>query len=269
MTHERTSPPAVLAIGGHDPGGGAGIQADIESITANGCHVTTVVTCLTVQDSCNLSDLQPVSPTSVQAQVEAVMNDCPVKVIKIGLIGDPAIATMLADILHAHPQIPLVFDPVLAAGGGKDLATRTLMEIIVARLLPRCTLITPNSPEARRLCGADLPLELAARELLARGAKAVLITGTHEQTQQVSNRLYDVTGLLDVSEWERLPGEYHGSGCTLASAIAAGLARGLPLLQAVRQGQAFTWQSLQQGFRSGRCQNIPNRLYAIRRLNDE
>jgi hydroxymethylpyrimidine/phosphomethylpyrimidine kinase len=258
----------VLAIGGHDPGGGAGVQADIESIAANACHATTVVTCLTVQDSCNLSALHPVSPASVRAQIKAVMEDCPVRVIKIGLIGDPAIAFDLARILLDHPQIPVVLDPVLAAGGGRDLATQALVEIIVDQLLPRCSLITPNSLEARRLCRAELPLELAARELLTKGAKAVLITGTHEQTREVSNRLYDASGLLDSLEWERLPGEYHGSGCTLASAIAAGLARGLPLRDAVREGQSFTWRSLQQGFGSGRCQTLPNRLHAIRRLQN-
>ncbi|MGD8591108.1 MAG: hydroxymethylpyrimidine/phosphomethylpyrimidine kinase [Chromatiales bacterium] len=266
MNAERSQLPVVLAIGGHDPGGGAGIQADIESIAANGCHATTVVTCLTVQDSCNLSALHPVSPASVRAQIKAVMQDCPVRVIKIGLIGDPAIASDLAKFLHDHPQIPVVMDPVLAAGGGQNLATETLLDIIVDQLLPRCSLITPNSPEARRLCRSDLSLELAARHLLEKGAKAVLITGTHEQTRQVSNRLYDVSGLLDSLEWERLPGEYHGSGCTLASAIAAGLGRGLPLREAVRQAQSFTWRSLQQGFRSGRCQTLPNRLHAIRRL---
>jgi hydroxymethylpyrimidine/phosphomethylpyrimidine kinase len=265
MQHAQSTPPIVLAIGGHDPGGGAGIQADIESISANGCHATTVVTCLTVQDSCNLSALQPVSPASVRAQMEAVLNDCPVAVIKIGLIGDPAIAFALVRVLDAYPRIPVVFDPVLAAGGGRNLANRALVEIIVDQLLPRCSLITPNSPEARRLCQADLPLETAARLLLSKGTKAVLITGTHEQSGPVSNRLYNTSGLLDASEWERLPDEYHGSGCTLTSAIAAGLARSLPLLDAVRQGQAYTWHSLQQGFRSGRCQRLPNRLYATRR----
>jgi hydroxymethylpyrimidine/phosphomethylpyrimidine kinase len=269
MPHERSEPPVILAIGGHDPGGGAGIQADIESITANGCHATTVVTCLTVQDSCNLSALQPVSPASVRAQIDAVLNDCPIRVIKIGLIGDPEIALALTKILYQQPQIPVVLDPVLAAGGGRDLATQALVEIIVDQLLPRCSLITPNSQEARRLCRADLSLELAARHLLAKGTEAVLITGTHEQGRLVNNRLYNTTGLLDSSEWERLPGEYHGSGCTLASAIAAGLARGLPLIEAVRQGQSFTWRSLQQGFRSGRCQSLPNRLYEIRRLHNE
>ena len=265
MSNKLPSLPIILAIGGHDPGGGAGIQADIESIAANGCHAATVVTCLTVQDSCNLRALQPVPADSVAAQAEAVLADCRVATIKIGLIGDSAIAAALVSLLTSHPEIPVVFDPVLAAGGGRDLANQTLLEIISNQLLPLCRLITPNSPEARRLCHSDLPLETAARKLLSKGAKAVLITGTHEKTRQVTNRLYDSTGLLDASHWERLPGEYHGSGCTLASAVAAGLARGLPLLDAVRQGQMYSWRSLQQGFRSGRCQALPNRLFTIRR----
>lgn len=265
MHKELPSLPIVLAIGGHDPGGGAGIQADIESIAANGCHAATVVTCLTVQDSCNLSALHPMPAGSVTAQAEAVLADCRVATIKIGLIGDAAIAAALVSLLKSYPEIPVVFDPVLAAGGGRDLANRILLEIIGNQLLPLCSLITPNSPEARRLCHADLPLEDAAQKLLAKGAKAVLITGTHEQTQKVTNLLYDTSGLLDASHWERLPGEYHGSGCTLTSAIAAGLAHGLPLLEAVRQGQAYSWQSLQQGFRSGRCQALPNRLFEIRK----
>jgi hydroxymethylpyrimidine/phosphomethylpyrimidine kinase len=256
--------PIVLAIGGHDPGGGAGIQADIESIAANGCHATTVVTCLTVQDSCNLRALQPVATASVKAQAEAVLADCQIAAIKLGLLGNTAIAMDLVSVLRAHPEIPIVFDPVLATGGGQDLASQTLLDVIRNDLLPLCSLITPNSLEARRLCLTDLPLETAAQSLLSQGAKAVLITGTHEQTPQVSNLLFDASGLRDVSNWQRLPGAYHGSGCTLASAIAAGLARGLPLLDAVRAGQAYSWQCLNNGFRSGRCQALPNRLFAIR-----
>jgi hydroxymethylpyrimidine/phosphomethylpyrimidine kinase len=209
--------------------------------------------------------VQPVPADSVTAQAEAVLADCQVAVIKIGLIGDAVIAAALISLLQSRPEIPVVLDPVLTAGGGRDLANQTLLEIISNQLLPLCSLITPNSPEARRLCHADLPLEDAARKLLSKGAKAVLITGTHENTNQVTNRLYDRTGLLDASHWERLPGEYHGSGCTLTSAIAAGLARGLSLLEAVRKGQAYSWQSLQQGFHGGRCQALPNRLFAIRR----
>lgn len=257
--------PMVLAIGGHDPGGGAGIQADIESITANGCHPATVITCLTVQDSCNLSSLHPLKPAQMIAQAEAVLADCRVDAIKIGLIGDPLLAQALASLLKKHQGIPVVFDPVLATGGGNDLASDRLLEIIRNELLPYCSLITPNSPEARRLCGADLPLDECARTLLAGGVKSVLITGSHEQTSTVSNRLYDDSGLLDESHWERLPGEYHGSGCTLAAAITAGVARGCSLLEAVRQGQSYSWESLKQGFRNGRCQSLPNRLYKLGR----
>jgi hydroxymethylpyrimidine/phosphomethylpyrimidine kinase len=265
MKQKTQTLPIVLAIGGHDPSGGAGIQADIESIAANGCHATTVVTCLTVQDSCDVSSLHPAPPDQVRAQAEAVFADCHVGAIKLGLMGDAAIAETLISLLQNHPEIPLVLDPVLAAGGGSELASRALLDVILTGLLPLCSLITPNSIEARRLTDADLSLEASAQALLSAGTEAVLITGTHEETMTVSNRLYDESGLLDESHWERLPGEYHGSGCTLASAIAAGLARGLPLVESVRRGQAYSWQSLKQGFRSGRCQSLPDRLFALQR----
>jgi hydroxymethylpyrimidine/phosphomethylpyrimidine kinase len=264
MHDNRPRFPIVLAIGGHDPGGGAGIQADIETVAANGCHAKTVVTCVTVQDSCNLNDLTTMPASLVRDQVDAVLGDAPIAAIKIGLLGDVEIATTLAALLVDLPDIPLVLDPVLAAGGGTNLAPQTLVEVIVDHLLPLCSLITPNSQEARRLCRADLPLDAAAQRLIAAGARAALITGTHELTEQVENRLYDRNGLVDVSRWERLSGEYHGSGCTLAAAITAGLAVGKPLLEAVRHAQAYSWQSLKQGFRSGRCQFLPDRLFALR-----
>lgn len=257
--------PLVLAIGGHDPGGGAGIQADIESIGANNCHAATVVTCLTIQDSCDLTSLHPVDPGQLIAQAEAVFGDCRIDAIKIGLLGDPTIAQALVTLLEKHPVPPVIFDPVLATGAGSDLASEKLLEVIRYQILPLCRLITPNSLEARRLCGVDSSLDECARMLLTYGVKSVLITGAHEQATTVCNRLYDQTGLLDESHWERLPGEYHGSGCTLAAAIAALLARGVPLSEAVRQGQAYSWQSLKQGFRNGRCQSLPNRLYKLRR----
>lgn len=256
----------VLAIGGHDPGGGAGIQADIESITANGCHAATVITAITVQDSCNLNDLHPVHPRQLTAQAKAVLEDCRVSVIKIGLVGDSRLAKALISVLKRYPSIPVVFDPVLATGGGNDLANDELLEIIRQQLLPLCSLVTPNSPEARRLCGStDLSLDECAQNLLAKGTQSVLITGTHEKTTHVLNRLYDRKGLLETTEWERLPGEYHGSGCTLAAAIAAALAHGLPLIDAVRQAQRYSWESLKHGFKIGRCQSLPNRLYRLER----
>jgi hydroxymethylpyrimidine/phosphomethylpyrimidine kinase len=224
-----------------------------------------VITCITVQDSCKLSALTPLPETGIIDQAEAVLADCRVAAIKLGLLGHSTVASALGQLLRDHPDIPVVLDPVLATGAGQDLASQSLLEVILEQLLPLCTLITPNSLEARRLCRADLPLAEAARRLLSTGLEAVLITGTHEDTERVSNHLYHRTGLYKASDWDRLPGEYHGSGCTLAAAIAARLAGGMHLPEAVQQGLAFTWKSLQKGFRSGRCQAIPDRLFALER----
>ncbi|WP_177418556.1 bifunctional hydroxymethylpyrimidine kinase/phosphomethylpyrimidine kinase [endosymbiont of Lamellibrachia barhami] len=252
--------PVVLAIGGHDPGGGAGIQADIEAVGANGCHCATAITCLTLQDSCDVQAVMPLPAKQVIAQAETVLNDCQVSVVKIGLLGDAAIARAIAELLQELENIPVVLDPVLAAGGGTLLTTENLLSTIRQQLLPLCTLITPNSLEVRRLSPHEASLEQCARTLLETGVEHVLITGTHEQSDRVTNRLYDKTGLLNQADWQRLPGEYHGSGCTLAAAIAANMASGRDLLEAVNNAQQYTWNSLLNGFRSGRCQSLPDRL---------
>ncbi len=260
MNNSSRKLPVVLAIGGHDPGGGAGIQADIEAVGANGCHCATAITCLTLQDSCNVQAVMPLPAKQVIAQAEAVLNDCLVSVIKIGLLGDTVTASAIADLLKEHEDIPVVLDPVLAAGGGTPLATESLLSTIRQQLLPLCALVTPNSPEARRLAPHAESLEQCARTLLKTGVEHVLITGAHEQSDRVTNRLYDKTGLLTDADWRRLPGEYHGSGCTLAAAIAANMASGRDLPEAVNNAQQYTWKSLRDGFRSGRCQSLPDRL---------
>lgn len=250
----------VLSIGGHDPCGGAGIQADSEAITALGCHATSAITCLTVQDTCNVQHLAPVDPGLVIAQAEAVLSDLTVSAIKIGLIGDGAIAHELASLLERYPTIPTILDPILAAGGGTDLASGQLEQRLLEELLPQIDLLTPNSEEARRLTGLE-PLDECAQALLERGCRHVLITGTHEQRDMVINGLYGPNGLMADWEWERLPGEYHGSGCTLAAAISALLARGFTLVDAVREGQEYAWQALAHGRQLGQGQLLPNRLY--------
>jgi hydroxymethylpyrimidine/phosphomethylpyrimidine kinase len=147
--------------------------------------------------------------------------------------------------------VPLVVDPVLASGRGEPLASEALIATLLEFIMPRATLATPNSLEARRLGGA--------RALLDRGCRYVLVTGTHEQTSDVVNTLYDASGKVREDRWPRLPGSYHGSGCTLASACAANLAHGVPMADAVRAAQEFTWQSLSAGFRPADGQFIPRR----------
>lgn len=254
------SRPVVLCFSGHDPSGGAGIQADIETLFSHACHAAGVITCLTEQDSRNVKKLLPQSADDVISQAETVLADFKVAAIKIGLIGDAAVAQAIAEIILLCPGVPVVLDPVLAAGGGTDMAGRQLIDTIVEQLLPLTTLLTPNSVEARRLSQLE-DLDACAAWLQNHGAQQVLITGTHEQSELVQNRLYMPDGLQETFSWERLPHSYHGSGCTLASACAALLARGLDVFTAVNEAQEFTWQALAAGYRPGQGQYNPNRLF--------
>ncbi len=254
-------PPVVLCLSGHDPTGGAGVQADIETVTALGCHATSVITCLTRQDTRNVFGLIPQDPENFRQQVETLLEDVPVAAIKIGLIGTAALAETIAGILNQHPDVPVVLDPVLAAGGGAPLADEQLLDAIRQHLLPLTTVLTPNSLEARRL--ADLvDLDGCAHWLLARGCRYALITGGHEDRADVINTLYSAS-LHEPFRWQRLPHEYHGSGCTLAAAVAAYLARGANPMAAAHEAQRFTWHALEAGFRPGQGQYVPRRVAAV------
>jgi hydroxymethylpyrimidine/phosphomethylpyrimidine kinase len=271
MCSESNSLPVVLAIGGHDPSGGAGIQADIEALAANGAHAVTLITCLTLQDSCNIHELHPVKPELLHRQAELLLADTTPSAIKIGLLGNADIASVVAGLLRNQPNIPVILDPILAAGGGADLAASDLLRTLREELLPRCDLITPNIPEAIRLSGleTEAALQACARHLLKLGPRAVLITGTHDPqaADEINHHLFSAEDKIKTTRNPRLPGEYHGSGCTLAAAITAYLARGLSLEQAVNRGLDFTWQSLRHAFHSGRCQATPDRLFHLFRLS--
>jgi hydroxymethylpyrimidine/phosphomethylpyrimidine kinase len=255
--------PLVLAIGGHDPCGGAGLQADIEAIAANGCRALSVVSALTTQDTCGVYEVYPQAPEQILRQCRILLEDSPVCAIKIGLLGDAEIAVAIAQLLAEQEEIPVVLDPVLASGSGSALADRALREAILNTLSPYCQVMTPNSPEARALSGLDT-LDDCARRLIDSGCASVMITGAHETTDAVSNRLYDAEGLLLQRDWPRLPNSFHGSGCTLASAFAAGLAKQMSLSEAADKAQDYAWRSLYHGFKAGRCQHTPNRFYALR-----
>jgi hydroxymethylpyrimidine/phosphomethylpyrimidine kinase len=255
---QHRSRPVLLCLGGHDPVGGAGIQADIETIAALGGHAATVVTCLTVQDSRNVRRLEAVSSAMLREQAEAVLGDMAVAAVKIGLIGSAALVPVIAELLRRHPDLPVVLDPVLAAGGGTELAGADLLAAIREQLLPRTTLITPNLAEAQRLTGATEP-DACADALLAAGCQAVLLTGADSagDAPEVLNRLYRPGQRTEHWHWPRLPHSYHGSGCTLAAACACLLAQGLALTEAAAQAQAFTDAALRAGWRPGHGQHLP------------
>ncbi len=264
-------PPIVLTFAATDPSGGAGLQADLLTIASMGCHPLSVVTAVTIQDTSGVDDSFPIDAEWVADQARAVLEDMPVDAFKIGLLGSVENITAIAEIISDYPDIPLVFDPVLASGRGDELANEDMLDAMTELLLPQSTIITPNSIEARRLVAhgdevedENLDLGECAKLLLQKGCEYVLVTGTHERTPKVINTLYSERGTVRSDTWPRLPGIYHGSGCTLASAIAALLANGLPMDEAVKEAQEFTWQALQYGFRPGMGQHIPDRLFWAR-----
>ncbi len=259
MQSKKTAP-IVLSIAGHDPCGGAGIQADIEAIAAGGGRAATVISCLTIQDTSNVYGVAPTPVELMEQQANSVLSDLPVAVIKIGLLGSAETAAHVAALIQDHPSIPVVLDPVLAAGGGSELASQDLIRVLRTQIMPRVLLATPNSVEARRLTGEE-NLEQAAQQLLDLGCKNVLLTGTHEPGGNVVNRLYSSDCETVSWRWPRLEGEYHGSGCTLASAVAVRLARGLSMRQAVERAQRYTWEALSEAERPGRGQALPTRLH--------
>lgn len=264
------TPPIVLAFAASDPSGGAGIQADLLTIAAMGCHPLSVITAITVQDSLGVEDIFPLDPEWVMDQARTVLEDMPVAAFKIGMLGSVENIAAIAEIVADYPDIPLILDPVLASGRGDELASENMIAALTDMLIPQTTLLTPNSMEARRLTRDedndedDPSLDDCASRLISLGCEFVLITGTHENAPQVINTLYGDGGVLASNAWQRLPGSFHGSGCTLASAVAASIAHGLDILDATKDAQDFTWHTLQAGFRPGMGQFIPDRLFWAR-----
>lgn len=260
-----STPPVILCLSGHDPTGGAGIQADIESVRAMGAHPATLVTALTAQDSRNVAGVYPQDPEAFMAQGLLLLRDFQVEAIKIGLLGSYKIARKVVELLDIAGPVPVVLDPVLAAGGGTDLAGDQLMTVLRQEILPKATWITPNVPEARRLTGRQDLAECADR-LMRMGARNILITGTHEGGDAVINRWFGAHGVTEWN-WPRLPHEYHGSGCTLAAALAAGLASGRGNSEAAIAAQSFAYASLEKAYPLGNGQWFPGRSGIIQQTD--
>jgi hydroxymethylpyrimidine/phosphomethylpyrimidine kinase len=267
--------PIVLVFAATDPSGGAGIQADILTLSSMGCHPLPVITAVTIQDTMGVEDVLPIDAEWVADQARCVLEDMAVTVFKVGLLGSVEAIAAIAEVVSDYPDIPLVLDPVLASGRGDELASEDVISAMRELLIPQTTLITPNSLEARRLAQDDSnedddpDLNECARRLLNLGCEYVLVTGTHENTAQVVNTLHDQQGVVRSDSWQRLPGIFHGSGCTLASAAAATIANGLGVPEAVRDAQEYTWQTLKFAYRTGMGQLIPDRLFWAREEEPE
>ena len=251
--------PVVLCIAGHDPSGGAGIQADIEAVAAQGGHAATVVTALTDQDTRNAYAVMPVENAQVRRHVERVFADMSVAAVKIGLLGSAETAHAVSACLAERTGTPIVLDPVIRAGGGGELADAALVAAL-HELMPQATVTTPNVQELRRLAPeTNSPGEAAAALPIAAGGY-LLVTGGDEPGRTIVNRLYAGGREIRRFDWPRLPHAYHGSGCTLSSAIAALLARAVAPVEAIETAQRYTWHCLERAHRPGRGQHIPARL---------
>ena len=250
--HAAQLPPAVLAFAASDPTGGAGVQADLLTLAALGCHPLSVLTALTAQDTHGVEAVLAIDSRWITRQARRVLSDIPPRAFKLGVLGSAANADAVAEIVSAYPKVPLVVDPVLASGRGDGLAVDDVASVLLGKILPLATVATPNVPESDSLGGV--------RAILHAGCRYVLVTGTHDETPEVINRLHDASGIIAEERWQRLPGSYHGSGCTLASAVAAFLAHGHTVVEACRLAQAFTWQSLERAIRPGSGQFIPLRV---------
>lgn len=265
-------PPLVLTFAASDPSGGAGVQADLLTLASMGCHPLSVITALTVQDSLGVEGVLPIDSDWVADQARCLLEDMPVDAFKIGVLGSVENIAAIAEIVSDYPDVPLILDPVLASGRGDELANDDMTRALRELLLPQTTILTPNSHEVRRLAESEdddeRTLEQCAAKLIETGCEFVLVTGTHESTPQVVNTLYGKSGVVRTDTWPRLPGSYHGSGCTLASAIAAMLANGLDLPDAVREAQEYTWQALAKAYRPGMGQFLPDRLFWAREESD-
>lgn len=255
------SKPTCLVFAGHDPSGGAGVQADIEALASVSCHAVTVLTGLTVQDTSNVYAVTPAEVTALIEQARAVLADIPIQAIKIGMVPSAEVAEAIHTLLRDYFDVPVILDPVVRAGGGGQLQDEETQAALRTLLFPLTTVLTPNSPEARQFAAGADTLDACGMALLETGCEYVLITGGHESGDQVCNRLYGNNRCLETFNWPRLSGEYHGSGCTLSSSIAGLLAHGKEPLTAVRHAQQFTWDSLNHATRIGQGQLKPNRFY--------
>lgn len=241
----------VLVLAGSDSSGGAGLQADVKTVMALGGYATTAVTAVTVQDTTGVKSVWPVPTEAIEAQARAVLDDIGADAIKTGMLGAVETVELVAKLLDgAAAGIPAVIDPVMSAKGGAALLSDPAVDALKALLIRRARLLTPNAPEAEALSGrvvADLDGQRrAAEELLRMGAQAVLLKGGHVPGERVVDLLATPQGET-LYEAERLDTRHtHGTGCTLASACAVGLAQGLPLTDAVARAWAYTAEAIRR-----------------------
>ena len=261
---KRSACITAAAIASSDSGGGAGIQADLLTFAAHGIHAGTVVVAVTAQDTSGIRAIEPLSPSIIRSQMDAVFPDLRPSAVKIGALYDATRVRAVARGLGRHRARNVVLDPVLLAKGGRRLLAVSGIRALLEDLFPLCDLVTPNLPEAEALSGirirSDADRREAARVLASRGARGVLIKGGHARGSTVSDLLFDGRSFVEFSGRRRKTRATHGLGCTLSSAIAANLARGRGLEESVRRATEYLRVALARGIFPGRGWGTPGRI---------
>jgi hydroxymethylpyrimidine/phosphomethylpyrimidine kinase len=249
-----TSPPIALTIAGSDSGGGAGIQADLKAFHARGVHGLSAIAAITSQNTLGVTAVHPVPLAHIRSQIDAVFDDFPIGAVKTGMLGNAAITRLVAREMRRRQPAWLVVDPVMISTSGSRLLTEDAVQAVVGELIPLADVLTPNLPEAEALLGHPIrtarDYDRAGEALRALGAAAVLLKGGHAKGGEVIDRFYDDQGVMELRH-PRLRVEGHGTGCTLASAIAAELAKGQSPRAAVRRAVSYVQRALAQGYRPG------------------
>lgn len=249
----------VLCVSGHDPGGGAGVHADIEAVAAQGAHALSVISVLTVQDTQNVVRSVAVDADLMAQQLDALQRDCRIRAVKIGLLGSLQQVSLLRQTI-AGGSLPVVLDPVLAAGGGTRLVDEQLRGAIREQLIPHVSLLTPNQNELGWLVPEADKLAAAATQLLSEGCGGVLVTGGDADHPRITNTWHRPQARPLAWHWTRADETFHGAGCTLASAIAAQLAIGSDMRTAIGDAQQWTQQTLRRARAIGEGRRIPGRV---------
>lgn len=254
-------PPVVMTFSSLDSSGGAGISADVEAIISQGCHCAPVASCLTIQDSVDMSAIIPMDESLLIQCARAILEDMPVAAFKVDLLGSSESIEALHSIFYDYQSVPLVYQPVLVSQDGTELVEDEVIESIRQFILPLTRVVTVNRNEAALLVPeADNEVAMA-NGLMDLGAEYILITGAEHGHSNRLNRLFYNRREIDRYEWAQLPHSYKGAGNTLSATLAALLSMGLDPLSAVREAQNFTWQSLNSARRIGMGRLFPNRLF--------
>lgn len=244
--------PSVLTIAGFDGSGGAGIQADIKTFSALGCYATSVLTALPVQNTQGVRNIYPIPIEAVADQLEAVLDDIFPKAIKIGMVHTSQLVEVIINTLKKYPKVPIVFDPVMVATSGHRLIEEETVTTIIEKLFPIADIITPNMDEAAILAGMEVKtlneMLAAGEKILKYGCKNILLKGGHQETSRITSLLISENQEVTSYETEKfITDNTHGSGCTLSSAIAAYMARGEDLKDAVAKAQEYVFEAIKNG----------------------